>query len=227
MGLKIKMKIATNICMTVALQLLMAYELIGSTAHEWIGMTMFLLLVFHHVLNIQWTKSLFKGKYKAFRFAQTALVIMILITMCGSMMSGIILSRHIFTFLPIHGGQTFARTLHILSAYWGFVLMPLHVGLHWGMMVEMVKRLAPKTSRARAWTLRGIAVLIAGYGAYAFIDREIGSYMLLKNTFVFFDFEEPLFFFFIDYLAMMGLFVFISYYLSTALKKWNTGKVKS
>lgn len=213
--------------MTGALLLLMAYELIGSEAHEWIGMTMFLLLVLHHTLNIQWSKNLFKGNYTAFRFAQTALVVMIFFTMLGSMISGIMLSRHIFTLLPIDGGHSFARTLHILSAYWGFVLMSLHLGLHWMMIVGMVKRLVKKPSRICAWSLRGIAVLIACYGTYAFIHREIGSYMLLKSTFVFFDFEEPLTFFFIDYLAVMGLFVFISHYLSTALKKWNTSKLRT
>ena len=40
--------------------------------------------------------------------------------------------------------------------------------------------------------------------------------MFLRNQFVFFDFEEPLIFFFGDYLAVMGLFVFIGHYLAKA-----------
>lgn len=52
----------------------------------------------------------------------------------------------------------------------------------------------------------GAAVLIAGYGIYAFFHREIGTYMTLRTAFVFFDFAEPLALFFLDYLAVMGLF---------------------
>lgn len=49
--------------------------------------------------------------------------------------------------------------------------------------------------------------------------REIGSYMLLKNQFVFFDFDELLILFLLDYMAAMGLFVFIGYYLAEGMKK--------
>lgn len=43
--------------------------------------------------------------------------------------------------------------------------------------------------------------------------------MLLRNQFVFFDFEEPLLLFFLDYAAVMGLFVAVGHYVSQALKK--------
>ena len=51
-----------------------------------------------------------------------------------------------------------------------------------------------------------------------FVKREIGSYMLLRIQFVFFNFEEPLIFFLLDYAAVMGLFVFIGHYLTEILK---------
>lgn len=213
------MKLIIDFAMTVALMLLMAYELIGQASHEWIGIGMFVLFVLHHILNWKWSKGLLKGKYTAFRIFQTVLVFFVLLTMVGSMVSGIILSRHALTFLPISGGRNFARTLHMLSAYWGFVLMSLHLGFHWSMMIAMVKRLTKKDSPILTGGLRSIAVTIAGYGVYAFFYREIGLYMLLKSKFVFFDFEEPLILFFMDYIAVMGLFVFIGHYLSVGLKK--------
>ena len=83
----------------------------------------------------------------------------------------------------------------------------------------MAKKLVKKPSGIRKWTLRAIAVLISGYGMYAFIKRDIGSYMLLKSQFVFFDFEEPLILFLLDYIASMGLFVALGHYLSKLLKK--------
>ena len=200
------LKIVVDIGMTVMLLLLMTYELIGEAAHEWLGIGMFVLFVIHHILNRKWSRSVFKGKYTLFRIWQTVLVIGILITMAGSMYGGVILSRHALSFLPIEGGSALAREIHMVSAYCGFVLMSLHLGLHWSMMMGMAKRLVKEIPTAGKWVLRGIAALIAGYGVYAFIRREIGHYMFLQNQYVFFDFEEPLIFFLADYIAVIDLF---------------------
>lgn len=221
---KMIVKIAVDIAMTVALLLLMTYELIGQAAHEWIGIGMFVLFVTHHILNGKWSKNLLKGKYTALRIMQTVLVTLVLLSMFGSMISGVILSRHALSFLPISSGRAFARSLHMIAAYWGFVFMSLHLGFHWSMMMSMAGKLVKKQSEIRKWVLRAIAVLIAGYGVYAFINRDIGSYMLLRNQFVFFDFEEPLILFLLDYITVMGLFVFVGHYLSEALKKLGKRK---
>lgn len=217
-------KIVADIAMTIALLLLMTYELIGQAAHEWIGIAMFVLFVVHHILNGKWSRNLLKGKYTALRIMQTALVVLVLLSMIGSMVSGVILSRHALSFLPIEGGHAFARTLHMLSGYWGFVFMSLHLGFHWSMMMGIAGKIVKNPSEIRKWILRAIAVLIAGYGAWAFIKRDIGSYMVLKNLFVFFDFEEPLILFLLDYVASMGLFVFAGHYLSEILKKLRKRK---
>ncbi len=50
--------------------------------------------------------------------------------------------------------------------------------------------------------------------------------MFLRNQFVFFDFEEPLIFFFGDYLAVMGLFVFIGHYLARAAQHAKKRRAK-
>ncbi len=60
MNTKAKVKIATDVAMTVLLMLLMAFELIGRMAHEWMGIGMFLLFILHHVLNRKWSKNLLK-----------------------------------------------------------------------------------------------------------------------------------------------------------------------
>ncbi len=56
---------------------------------------------------------------------------LVLLDMLGLMVSGVILSNHVCAFLPIQGGMSFARTLHMLASFWGFLLMALHLGLHW------------------------------------------------------------------------------------------------
>ncbi len=215
------LKILVDIGMTVMLLFLLTYELIGEAVHEWLGIGMFVLFIIHHILNRKWSRSVFKGTYTPLRIWQTVLVIGILLTMAGSMYGGVILSKHVLSFLPIKGGGAFAREIHMVSAYCGFVLMSLHLGIHWGMMMGMARCIVKELPIGGRWMLRGIAALVAGYGVYAFIRREIGHYMFLQNQYVFFDFEEPLIFFLADYMAVMALFVWVSHYFSKGLK-YNT-----
>ena len=112
----------------------------------------------------------------------------------------------------------------MLSAYWGFVLMSLHLGLHWNMMLEAVEKAAKGTSGIRIRILRIVATVAAVYGMYAFVKRDIGNYMLLKVHFVFFDYNEPLFFFLLDYIAVMSLFIFIGHYLAVFLRQYGRKK---
>lgn len=214
-----QVKIGLDIVMTVMLLFLMAYELIGQAVHEWMGIGIFVLFVLHHILNRRWSGSIVKGRYTPFRIWQTALVMGVFLTMLGSMISGIIISRSALSFLPITGGRSFGRNLHMLSAYWGFVLMSLHLGLHWNMMMAAAKKAVKKTSRTGTWILRGVGFLIAVYGVYAFVKRDIGTYMLMRSHFVFFDYEEPLIYFLADYLAAMGLFVWVGHYVTKCIRK--------
>ena len=212
-----KVKISIDSAMTLALLLLMAYGLVGEAAHEWLGMGMFALFLLHHLLNRRWIRAVPQGRYAPPRIVQTALAGLISLCMVGSMVSGIVLSRHVFAFLPKHGGYELAGKLHILCAFWGFVLMSLHLGMHWNMVLTMMrKHLTP--FKPRTWCLRLLAYLWAAYGAVAFVRRDVWRYLLLKSHFVFFDYTEPLVRFLLDYLAVMSLFVLAGYWLARALR---------
>ena len=206
--------------MTLALLFLMGYQFWQDAAHEWVGAGMFLLFILHHILNGSWYRSIFKGKYTPARLFQLVIDLLVFLAMIGLMVSGIILSNHVFAFLPIRGGMGFARLLHMASSYWGFVLMSLHLGLHWGMFLGMGRKaLKRQPSRLRAVLLPTLGGGIAAYGLFAFLRRDLPTYMLVRTHFVFFDFSEPIPLFYLDYLAMMGTFLFLSYYASRLLRK--------
>ncbi len=217
---KFVFKIAVDMVMTVLLLFLMARQLTGDSAHEWLGAGMLILWIAHHILNRGWYSHLFKGKYTPIRILQTVTNFAVLLSMLGLMVSGIILSREVFGFLPVSGGIALARPLHVLSAFWGFVLMALHLGLHWNMILGMVRKATgPVTSKPRRILLRVAAALVAGYGLYAFLKNQFLSYMFLTSSFVFFDFERPVLLFFTEYIAIMGLFIFLGHYVSKAFQK--------
>ena len=213
----LKIKIAVDAVMSVSMLLLMAYGLVGEAAHEWIGMGMFALSVVHHVLNRRWIQAVPRGRYTPLRIVQTALAGLIFLCMVGSMISDIVLSCHVFAFLPKHGGYELAGKLHILCAFWGFVLMSLHLGMHWNMLLTMArKHLQP--SKIRTWALRIAGYSFAIYGVATFVRRDVGLYLLLKSHFVFFDYSEPLIAFLLDYLAVMAMFVLIGCIISIPMK---------
>ncbi len=220
MSRKVKVKIIVDTFMVILMMLLMSYSLIGENIHEGIGVGMFVLFVMHHILNAAWMKNLCKGRYTAYRILQTILVLMAFVVMAGSMISGVVLSRYAFSFLNVSGGASWARAMHMVCAYWGFAIISLHFGLHWGMIIGITKKAAGIQSPIAIWAFRIMALLLAGYGVYAFARRQIGSYMFLKSQYVYFDFGEPLALFLLDYVAVMGMFVFIGHYLSAGAKRF-------
>lgn len=136
------------------------------------------------------------------------------------------MSREVFSFLPIDEGMGFARILHMVAAYRGFLLMSAHLGLHWGMIMGMVRKLRKQKelSKLQTWTLRILALLISGFGVYAFVKHNLLSYMLMKTQFVFFDMQQPLISFLTEYLAMMGLGACLAYYLSHGIQRLSAKK---
>ena len=76
------------------------------------------------------------------------------------------------------------------------------------MIVAMRKDRKEETAAGR-WIAR---LLAAGIAIYAFFRRQLGEYLFLRTHFVFSNDREPLIFFFINYPAIMGLFVFVGHY---------------
>ena len=72
--------------------------------------------------------------------------------------------------------------------------------------------------------LRIGAAAIALYGAVCFINADIPAYMLLRTEFAFFDYDKSTVQVFVEYIAMMGLWVWVSYYASKMLIRISAHK---
>lgn len=216
-------KLSVDALMTLALLFLMGYHLWGEELHEWVGAGMLLLFIAHHILNGYWYKTLFKGKYNALRILTLCTTSLVLVSMLAQMYSGIVISRYVFDFLPFGGGMSLARWLHILGAYWGFLLMSLHLGLHWNMILGMFRKATriKSSSKVRSIIAFIVGLVIAGYGVWVFIGRAFPTYLFLKSEFVFLDYSEPKILFTIDYLALMGLCIFTAHYSTKLIRKFK------
>lgn len=200
-------RMAIDAGMVVLLPCLMAYSLIGETFHEIVGTIMLILFIAHHRMNRGWLRGLGRGRYSPRRVFQTAVDLLLLVFMVAQPVTGILMSKHLYAFLPTAKLSAAARAIHLPLANWGFVLMCVHAGTH----LEKLLRRVPKMVKAAL----GLAAL---YGGYAFIKRRIPAYMFLKLPFVFFDYSEPRIFFFLDYLAVMVLFAGLGWAVTVFLR---------
>ena len=211
-------RLCVDAAMTVVLLLLMGYSRIGEEAHEWLGIGMTVLFVLHHILNRKWIAALFRGRYTAYRVLQTLLACVIFVGLILSAYSGIMLSRHVFRFLGIETGMADARELHLRSGHWNFILLSLHLGLHWIMIVGLIGKRCQNKSALLKWLARLLAAGIAAYGIHALLARNVTDYLFGTVGFSFFDESEPLILFLLDYLAIMGMFVCVGHYASKLLR---------
>ena len=207
-----RLRMTIDITMTILSIILMGgnYLSPADLVHEILGVGLFVLWGLHIALNRRWYGAIFRGKYNPYRVMQTVINCCILICTIFLMISGIILSNHIFTFLNIQGGLGFARIAHLLASHWYYLFMSLHIGLHVGRLFQNVMaKIIPRIMLA----------LVGAYGIYAFIARGVWKYLILQQQFFFFDLERGYVLFALDYISIIILFATISHLIALRLKK--------
>ena len=128
------MKRITDIAMSVLLLCLMAYQVTGEAAHEWLGMAMTVLVVIHQILNRKWYSTLFKGKQNPYRTSTEILNILLLMSFALTAFCGMSMSSYAVPFLYGMAPVSFVRRMHLSMSHWSFVLLGLHLGMHMPMI---------------------------------------------------------------------------------------------
>lgn len=193
-----------DILMTLILIPLMAYQVTGEAAHEWIGISMVLLVIIHQMLNRKWYAALFKGNYKPFRILSTIINVLLLVSFVLTAISGMSMSNHAVPFLYNLVNVNTARVMHLAFSYWSFILMGLHIGLHIGAMTAMMPKNVKKV-------LSIVFTIFAGYGFYLFLKSGIINYITFKTHFAFLDYEKTAILVFVENLAMISFFAFMGH----------------
>lgn len=243
-----RLRMTIDITMTILSIILMGGNHLfpAELVHEILGVALFVLWVVHIILNRRWYASLaqasklitstnandrrsysalFRGKCNPYRVMQTIINCCILICTIFLMISGIILSNHLFTFLNIQNGLGFARIAHLLASHWYYLFMSMHIGLHVGMIFGnkgTSTSAGPSTGSGISRTAiipRILLALACAYGFYAFIVRGVWKYLILQQQFFFFDLERGYILFAIDYISIIILFATISHFIAKLLKK--------
>lgn len=183
-GLKIRRII--DVLMSVLLLFLMAYQVTGEVFHEWIGMGMTLLVIFHQILNRRWYGALFKGRYNGYRIVQVLVNILLILSFLLTALCGMAMSAHAVPFLYGILKISFARRMHLSMSYWSFVLMGLHLGLHIP-VIFAGRKFSPKVKTG----LTVLFVFLGGIGFYLFLQSGIAGYLFFRVPFAMLDYEKP------------------------------------
>ena len=201
-----------DVALTVTLLLLMAFQVTEQLAHEWLGIAMFALTVAHQILNRKFYAAIFKGKYNALRILQLTVNCLLLLSFVCTALSGMMMSRFATPFMNGILPSSIVRQGHLAMSHWSFVLMGLHLGLHFGMITSRLKN---KTARIILGT---VMTAISVFGFYLFFKSDMLSYMLFKNPFAFLDYEKAWWLVILENLAMLLSWGFAAYLLSLFLR---------
>lgn len=205
-------RVVIDFALTILLPVLMGYALTGQKFHEYAGTVFSLLFIIHTLLNRKWYTSLFQGRYTLSRTAKTIINLLLLAAVLGLMVSGVAMSGYVFDFLPFDTGMSFARNLHMLSSYWGFVFSCLHLGFHWTTVVSNIQKRFPKPSKSGGFIAKSSVGVVSLLGAYAFWNNKLFESMFFILEFPFFDLEKNILIHLLEYGAMMVLFSAVGYY---------------
>lgn len=203
-----------DVIMFILVLLLMAFHLTGQQLHEILGVMTLLCFFIHHLLNWKWHKNILKGTYQTPRKVMTFINVILFIDIICLGVSGILMSNFIFSFMPSFGLISLARKVHMIASYWGFVLMSVHLGFHWHLMLmPLRKKLKDKSHFIQILTFKILPVILCIAGAVIFIKNRIYVYMFSLENFVFFDYEMNIFGFIIEYLFISCLCIAGGYFV--------------
>lgn len=212
MNLKMVFRLANDLVMTVLMLIGMAYYITGNMVHEVIGVMVLILFIVHNFLNRRWYITILKGKHNIRRILQIGINLLFLITMVLMMISALLISTDLFPFIPINNDMVL-RQIHVQTAYWGFILMAVHIGFSWGIIINSVRKMTGiiSTSTIRTITLRFFAVLIVAYGINSSFEEDMGSKLFIYSPFGWFNNVSTIRFL-IDHLTIMGVYIAGTHY---------------
>ena len=220
MSAKQSVRIGIDLGMTILLLFAYAFRITGDVAHEWIGISASVLFITHIIINRRWYKNILKGRYTLRRIIMTVVNIVLTLLVAVLLVSGLLLSRAVLSFLHLAGGLVL-RQIHTTAAYMLLPFIGVHVGLHWGMFARVIGK-----NRYTLLVMRTLAFLFAAFGVWSSFDRDMFSKLFLGFSFDYWPEERPSLLFFAITLSIMAVYVFVTYYAMRALDNAGGGVKK-
>lgn len=180
--------------------------------HEVAGTAMLVLLVAHNVFNRCWYAGLGRRPLDARSVINRAVVLCLATIMLTLLVTSVMVSNTLFSALALDSSFR-AKQLHALAAYWGLIIVAVHVGMRWTLLMGVARRGfgIKSASSVRTWVLRLAALAIAIQGIRSSFALNIGSKLFLQPLPDWWDFGESSAGFFLHCFAVAGLYAAVSY----------------
>ncbi|MEV5030240.1 DUF4405 domain-containing protein [Paenibacillus sp. LPE1-1-1.1] len=220
MNPKMIIRLFIDVTMTVLMLVAMAYQMTGILIHEVVGVILLVLFIAHNILNRRWYKTLLKGKFDLRRILSIMVNLLFLVSMAAVLISSIPISREVLTFIPIKNDTIFMQ-IHVMTSYWGFIIMAVHIGMSWGTIINAMRRMTGITgsSTVRTFLLRILAVFIVVFGVQTSFERNLGTKLVVYDPFGSFGFDDSAIIFIMDYLSIKGIYICGTHYAVKFIQK--------
>lgn len=188
MSLKIKnknlIKIVLDIILSALLVLMFNKNVISLNFHEIGGLFLGGFILIHNLLNWKWIVAVSKkifSKDLAFKLRLGYILnFLLLITMALIIVSGIFISKTLFTGISLHGGNW--KIIHYAAAALSLILVGIHIGLHWGFIIGMFKKYI-KIPTAIAKPISIILVIaVVLFGSYSMFTSNFRMWITAPFT---------------------------------------------
>lgn len=190
-----------------------SYWWLGNVSHELAGTTLFLLVIAHNVFNRRWYGTLRMVKRDARGLFNVVATLLLLVAMSALLATSVLISKALSGIMSAYGGFT-VRQIHTLAAYWVLVIVSVHLGLRWPMLMGVARKLIgiTQSNASRTFILRSIAALIALHGLWSSFVLGVGTKLSMQVTLDWWNFEESVAGFFAHCIAVAGLYICLTYY---------------
>lgn len=133
--------------------------------------------------------------------------------MLALLATSVIISEAVFSFLPITSSFS-ARQMHAMLGYVALLIVSVHLGLHWTMIMGVVRKLCGiiSQSRLRTYALRAIVIVVGALGIQGLAAVNLGSKLTTEMALLLWDFESEALGFFVHHAAIVGLGAVIGHY---------------
>jgi len=197
----------------------LSYWWLGNVAHEVAGTAMFLLLIVHNAFNRRWYGTAIKGSGEPRSLFNIVVTFLLMLAMLVLLVTSVLISNALSGVMSAYSGFT-VRQIHTLAAYWVLVIVSVHLGLRWPMVMGVARKLTgiTKSNAVRTVLLRVIAVAIGIHGVWSSFELAIGTKLSMQMTLDWWNFEESVVGFFIHCIAIAGLYMCLTSYGMTWLQ---------
>jgi len=196
------------------------YPILGNTQHEILGFILLGLFVQHLGWNGQWFLQAVKLPVSPLRLCTLAINYLLTAALLLMLLGGLA-NSHLLLNLFRQKNSLLPRLLHTTAAYWFLLLMALHLGWHWKMiMAQLGKREGSPLPPTRHVLCRRLLVAaIALGGIQSFVALDMAGRLLAWYSFDFWDPSSPAVLFFFRYLALTGLFAVCAFTLQRFVRR--------